>query len=115
MMPRKNVSSPYTLLTPFRASRSSVTSRDPNFADRSEPMRCRSGASKWQDRDARKMVPLAGLEPARCFHHLILSQARLPLPPQGHARDHNGRPGGVNAHTLAPLASLYGAPSPPTG
>jgi hypothetical protein len=21
-------------------------------------------------------VPLAGLEPARCFHHLILSQAR---------------------------------------
>jgi hypothetical protein len=30
------------------------------------------------------MVPLAGLEPARCFHHLILSQARLPIPPQGH-------------------------------
>jgi hypothetical protein len=29
-------------------------------------------------------VPLAGLEPARCFHHLILSQARLPIPPQGH-------------------------------
>jgi hypothetical protein len=29
------------------------------------------------------MVPLAGLEPARCFHHLILSQARLPIPPQG--------------------------------
>jgi hypothetical protein len=28
-------------------------------------------------------VPLAGLEPARCFHHLILSQARLPIPPQG--------------------------------
>src|SRR5262249_30619415 len=28
--------------------------------------------------------PLAGLEPARCFHHLILSQARLPIPPQGH-------------------------------
>jgi hypothetical protein len=22
------------------------------------------------------LVPLAGLEPARCFHHLILSQAR---------------------------------------
>ena len=31
------------------------------------------------------MVPLAGLEPARCFHHLILSQARLPIPPQGQA------------------------------
>jgi hypothetical protein len=30
------------------------------------------------------LVPLAGLEPARCFHHLILSQARLPIPPQGH-------------------------------
>ena len=30
-----------------------------------------------------EMVPLAGLEPARCFHHLILSQARLPIPPQG--------------------------------
>ena len=29
------------------------------------------------------VVPLAGLEPARCFHHLILSQARLPIPPQG--------------------------------
>ena len=29
-------------------------------------------------------MPLAGLEPARCFHHLILSQARLPIPPQGH-------------------------------
>ena len=29
------------------------------------------------------MVPLAGLEPARCCHHLILSQARLPIPPQG--------------------------------
>ena len=28
-------------------------------------------------------MPLAGLEPARCFHHLILSQARLPIPPQG--------------------------------
>jgi hypothetical protein len=29
------------------------------------------------------LVPLAGLEPARCCHHLILSQARLPIPPQG--------------------------------
>src|SRR6185503_2086864 len=31
------------------------------------------------------LVPLAGLEPARCCHHLILSQARLPIPPQGQA------------------------------
>jgi hypothetical protein len=29
------------------------------------------------------LVPLAGLEPARCCHHLILSQARLPIPAQG--------------------------------
>jgi hypothetical protein len=32
-----------------------------------------------------ELVPLAGLEPARCCHHLILSQARLPIPPQGQA------------------------------
>jgi hypothetical protein len=30
-----------------------------------------------------KVVPLAGLEPARPCGHLILSQARLPIPPQG--------------------------------
>jgi hypothetical protein len=29
------------------------------------------------------LVPLAGLEPAQCCHYLILSQARLPIPPQG--------------------------------
>jgi hypothetical protein len=29
------------------------------------------------------VVPLAGLEPARVLAHLILSQARLPVPPQG--------------------------------
>src|ERR1700751_4063202 len=45
-----------------------------------------------------KLVPLAGLEPARCLHHLILSQARLPIPPQGQAgADHTGRAGPVNA------------------
>jgi hypothetical protein len=33
------------------------------------------------------LVPLAGLEPARCCHHLILSQARLPIPPQGQGID----------------------------
>src|SRR5581483_1672176 len=31
------------------------------------------------------LVPLAGLEPARPHGHLILSQARLPIPPQGQA------------------------------
>src|SRR5215813_11416463 len=36
----------------------------------------------------RKLVPLAGLEPARPCGHLILSQARLPIPPQGHERPH---------------------------
>jgi hypothetical protein len=36
-----------------------------------------------------RLVPLAGLEPARCFHHLILSQARLPIPPQGLEPDHS--------------------------
>ena len=34
-----------------------------------------------------ELVPLAGLEPARCCHHLILSQARLPIPPQGQGID----------------------------
>src|SRR6185312_7055502 len=32
----------------------------------------------------RRLVPLAGVEPARCCHHQILSLARLPVPPQGH-------------------------------
>jgi hypothetical protein len=31
------------------------------------------------------LVPLAGLEPAQPCDYLILSQARLPIPPQGHA------------------------------
>jgi hypothetical protein len=47
-------------------------------------------------------VPLAGLEPARCFHHLILSQARLPIPPQGpKAADDIQRGGMVNAEICA--------------
>ena len=49
------------------------------------------------------VVPLAGLEPARCFHHLILSQARLPIPPQGHycgasGADHSGAMPRVNGN-----------------
>ena len=43
------------------------------------------------------VVPLAGLEPARCCHHLILSQARLPIPPQGPRADYSGGRAGVNA------------------
>ncbi len=31
-----------------------------------------------------KLVPKAGLEPARCRHHRILSPARLPIPPLRH-------------------------------
>ena len=30
------------------------------------------------------VVPLAGFEPARCFHRGILSPLRLPVPPQRH-------------------------------
>src|ERR1700694_84703 len=46
-----------------------------------EPMpecSCETGSAS-----ARPLVPLAGLEPARVLAHLILSQARLPVPPQG--------------------------------
>ena len=34
----------------------------------------------------RRLVPLAGIEPARPCGHQILSLARLPVPPQGHGR-----------------------------
>jgi hypothetical protein len=55
-----------------------------------------------------KVVPLAGLEPARCFHHLILSQARLPIPPQGlDPRDHSGEAQGVNGPIPLPLSHRY--------
>ena len=41
----------------------------------------------WKITSDFKLVPLAGLEPAQCCHYLILSQARLPIPPQGQAID----------------------------
>ena len=41
----------------------------------------------WGTLAISKLVPLAGLEPAQCCHYLILSQARLPIPPQGQAID----------------------------
>ena len=45
-----------------------------------------SAAVLWK-----KLVPLAGLEPARVLAHLILSQARLPVPPQGQGEaEYNG-------------------------
>ena len=58
-----------------------------------------------------EVVPLAGLEPARCCHHLILSQARLPIPPQGlDRRDHSGGAQGVNGPIpLPPLRRYMGA------
>src|SRR5271154_3583635 len=31
------------------------------------------------------LVPGEGIEPTRCHHHRILSPARLPVPPSGHA------------------------------
>jgi hypothetical protein len=34
-------------------------------------------------RFGKTVVPLAGLEPARCRHQQILSLPRLPIPPQG--------------------------------
>ena len=49
------------------------------------------------------LVPLAGLEPARCCHHLILSQARLPIPPQGPRADYSGGRAGVNGWRSLPL------------
>jgi hypothetical protein len=52
-------------------------------------------------------VPLAGLEPARCFHHLILSQARLPIPPQGLVRDHSREVRGVNGPIPLPPSHRY--------
>ncbi len=30
------------------------------------------------------MVPEEGIEPTRCYHHEILSLARLPIPPLRH-------------------------------
>ena len=56
-----------------------------------------------------KLVPLAGLEPARCFHHLILSQARLPIPPQGLAPDHSGGWWRVNGEPRAVLRAGGGS------
>jgi hypothetical protein len=49
------------------------------------PMSCRPTRTIKQY-VRKRMVPLAGIEPARPCGHLILSQARLPIPPQGHER-----------------------------
>ena len=45
-------------------------------------------ACQPKPRERRRLVPLAGFEPARCCHHQILSLARLPVPPQGLSADH---------------------------
>jgi hypothetical protein len=58
--------------------------------------------------EQRRLVPLAGLEPARCFHHLILSQARLPIPPQGPRADYSGGRAGVNANAVLTSPRLRG-------
>src|SRR5947209_5398714 len=54
------------------------------------------------------VVPLAGLEPARRCHHLILSQARLPLPPQGHVPMIMGPGASFNASGTGGFSSLDG-------
>ena len=61
------------------------------------------------------VVPLAGLEPARCFHHLILSQARLPIPPQGHFCGASGADNSGGTVTVNGAALPYGTLPPPAG
>src|SRR3981081_4607206 len=71
----------------------------------------RSGAC-WATPERRKfgyhggkrLVPLAGLEPARPCGHLILSQARLPIPPQGHRMRHNSD-GGARVNAAGEIAA----------
>src|SRR5207244_10559186 len=74
-------------------------------ADNSPPIQARNTRQQQQKS---KSVALTGLEPARCCHHLILSQARLPIPPQGlDRRDHSGGARGVNGPIPLPLSHRY--------
>ena len=41
---------------------------------------------QWVSIRLKCLVPGEGIEPTRCHHHRILSPARLPVPPSGHAR-----------------------------
>src|SRR5262249_2714296 len=48
-----------------------------------------SAEGAWENQrqiSRNRLVPLAGLEPARCRHQQILSLPRLPIPPQGLGR-----------------------------
>jgi hypothetical protein len=51
----------------------------------------------FTSRHRKRLVPVAGLEPARCFHHLILSQVNDALIPTAVAADSRGIPGLVLA------------------
>ena len=52
---------------------------------RATKKRCRYDTDNAQIRmDTNLLVPLAGVEPARPQRRLILSQVRLPIPPQRH-------------------------------
>jgi hypothetical protein len=55
-----------------------------------------------------ELVPLAGLEPARCCHQQILSLPRLPIPPQGlcgRDNSHDLRSVNPRAWSQAPIRS----------
>ena len=49
------------------------------------PFRQRFGGHLSLYVESDEMVPLAGIEPARCRQQQILSLPRLPVPPQGHS------------------------------
>ena len=82
---------------PLAAGRRHVCNLAPRFAGAGAP--CLPGDYRvrpvvtircfrdWGNTSDFELVPLAGLEPAQCCHYLILSQARLPIPPQGQAID----------------------------
>ena len=44
------------------------------------------------------MVPVAGLEPARCYQRWILSPLRLPIPSHRHGKMGPDLPGPVGGH-----------------
>src|SRR5437588_11341097 len=67
----------------WRAGRSRAAAKSALAKATADSLRFRMSRRAEAARQRRGLEPLAGLEPARCFHHLILSQARLPIPPQG--------------------------------
>src|SRR5215472_15651592 len=105
------VSSPVGLLRYQQKARLPTDRRAPPRTGRSDKCRQLLDYSAFGERARTKandeVVPLAGLEPARCCHHLILSQARLPIPPQGLVRDHSGEVERVNGPIPLPPPHRY--------